>query len=60
VKTSIIAGKIVMRDFRVLTIDEEAVRIEAQTQADLLDRRVAADPLQKELALLRAMDAGQL
>ena len=60
VKTVVVAGKVVMRDRCVLTADEAAIRAEAQEQATLLDRRVAADPLHQEMALLQAMEAGRL
>jgi 5-methylthioadenosine/S-adenosylhomocysteine deaminase len=60
VKTVMVAGKILVRDGVVLTADEDAVRAEAQAQAEAVARRVAADPVSKELALLEAMGAGQL
>ena len=60
VKTSIIAGQIVMRDRRVLTVDESAVVAEAQRQAEAVAQRVAADPLHSQLALLAAMNGGNL
>jgi 5-methylthioadenosine/S-adenosylhomocysteine deaminase len=58
VKTIIVAGRTLMRDRRLLTVDEAAIRAEAQAQA--FDRRVAADPRHKELALMQAMAAGKL
>ena len=60
VKTVLVAGRTVMRDYSVLTVDEAAIRAEAQAQAEAFSRRVAADPLHRELELMRAMDAGQL
>ena len=60
VRTSIVAGKVIMRDRRVLTVDEAAIRGEAQVQADAVSRRVAADPLHEGLALVAAMRQGQL
>jgi 5-methylthioadenosine/S-adenosylhomocysteine deaminase len=60
VKTVMVAGKILVRDGVVLTADEDAVRAEAQMQADALARRVAADPVHKGMALLEAMGAGWL
>jgi hypothetical protein len=39
---------------------QAAVRAEAQAQAEEVARRVAADPVHKETALLEAMEAGQL
>jgi hypothetical protein len=44
----------------VLVADEAAVRAEAQMQAEEVARRVAADPVHKEMALLKVMEAGQL
>jgi 5-methylthioadenosine/S-adenosylhomocysteine deaminase len=60
VKTVMVAGRTLMRDRQVLTADEAAVRAEAQEQATALARRVAADPVHKGMALLAAMEAGQL
>lgn len=60
VKTVMVAGKIVVRDSVVTTADENAVRGEAQVQAEALAQRVAADPVHKGMALLDAMEAGWL
>jgi 5-methylthioadenosine/S-adenosylhomocysteine deaminase len=60
VKTVIVAGRVLIRDYQVLTVDEAAVRAEAQMQAAGLARRVAADPLHRDMALMAAMTAGQL
>jgi 5-methylthioadenosine/S-adenosylhomocysteine deaminase len=60
VKTVVVAGKTVMRDRVVLTVDEAAIRAEAQAQAEAFDRRVAADPRHQGLALMEAMAAGRL
>jgi 5-methylthioadenosine/S-adenosylhomocysteine deaminase len=60
VKTVMAAGKVLVRDGRVLTVDESAVRAEAQLQAEALAQRVAADPVHEGMALLAAMEAGQL
>jgi len=60
VTTVIIAGRVVVADGRVLTADEAAIRAEAQAQAEALARRVAADPVHREMALMQAMAAGQL
>ncbi|MBE9525030.1 MAG: amidohydrolase family protein [Chloroflexi bacterium] len=60
VKTVLVAGRVLMRDGQVLTIDETAVRDEAQFQAEAVAQRVADDPLHNNLALLAAMRAGQL
>ncbi len=55
-----VAGRMVMRDRRILTVDEEEVRGEAQRRAQEVARRVAADPEARNLALLRPMAAGYL
>jgi 5-methylthioadenosine/S-adenosylhomocysteine deaminase len=60
VKTVMVAGRVLVRDSRVLTADEAAVRAEAQAQAEAVAQRVAADPVHKGMALLAAMEAGQL
>jgi 5-methylthioadenosine/S-adenosylhomocysteine deaminase len=60
VKTVMVAGRILMRDRQLLTADEDAVRAAAQAQAEAVARRVAADPVHKGMALLSAMEAGQL
>ena len=60
VKTVIVAGKTLVKDYSVLSVDETTIRSEAQVQAEALGRRVAADPLHSEMALLRAMAADRL
>jgi 5-methylthioadenosine/S-adenosylhomocysteine deaminase len=60
VKTVMVAGKILVRDGEVLCIDEASVQAEAQIQAEALARQVAADPVHQGMALLAAMEAGQL
>jgi 5-methylthioadenosine/S-adenosylhomocysteine deaminase len=60
VKTVMVAGKVLVRDGEVLVADEAVVRAEAQVQAEEVARRVAADPVHKEMALLEAMAKSQL
>jgi 5-methylthioadenosine/S-adenosylhomocysteine deaminase len=60
VKTVIVAGRVVVRDYEVLTVDEAAVRAEAQLQAERVAQHVAADPVHQGMALMAAMEAGQL
>jgi 5-methylthioadenosine/S-adenosylhomocysteine deaminase len=60
VKTVMVAGKVLVRDRVVLTADEGAVGAEAQVQAEAVAQRVAADPVHRGMALLEAMEAGQL
>jgi 5-methylthioadenosine/S-adenosylhomocysteine deaminase len=60
VKTVLVAGRVLVRDGQVQTMDEAAVRAEAQLQAEAVAQRVAADPVHKKMALLSAMRAGQL
>jgi hypothetical protein len=44
----------------VLVTDEGVVRAEAQKQVEQVARRVAAAPVHREMALLEAMEKGQL
>jgi len=60
VKTVIVAGKVLVRDGEVLVAEEDAVRAEAQAQAEAVAHRVAADPVHKGMALLETLEAGQL
>jgi 5-methylthioadenosine/S-adenosylhomocysteine deaminase len=60
VQTMVVAGRVVMRNREVLTFSESQVRWEAQQQAELVGKRVAQDPLHRDLHLLSAMQAGQL
>jgi len=60
VKTVVVAGKVLVHNGEVLVADEAAVREEAQIRAEEVARRVAADPVHKDMVLLEAMEAGQL
>jgi len=60
VKTVIVAGKVLVQDGQVLTADEATIRAEAQERAEIIARSVAADPLHKGMALMAAMERGQL
>ena len=60
VKLVMVAGKILMRDQKILTADERVVHTEAQVEAEAIVQKVAADPVHKGLALLAVMEAGQL
>jgi len=60
VRDVMVAGRLLVRTGRVLTADETDIRAEAQAQAEALARRVAADPVHREMALMRAMAAAQL
>ena len=64
-KTVMVAGKALVANAdgvraEVLVSDEAAVRAEAQAHAEEVARRVAADSVHREMALLEAMNAGQL
>ena len=56
----LVAGRVLMRDRQVLTIDETAILTKAQSEAEAVAQRVAADPVHKNIALLAAMQAGQM
>ncbi|AUX47816.1 amidohydrolase [Sorangium cellulosum] len=60
VRTVMVAGRLVMRDGRVLTMDERAVLEEAQASAEAIARRVVADPAHEDLALVAATRSGKL
>jgi 5-methylthioadenosine/S-adenosylhomocysteine deaminase len=60
VTTVMVGGRILLRDGQVMTVDEAAIRADAQAQATALARRVVEDPLHREMALMEAMDAGLL
>ncbi len=60
VKSVMVAGRILVDEGRILTIDEEMVRVEVQRQADELAQRVAADPVHRQMALMTAMQQGNL
>ena len=65
VKMVMVAGRVLVRDGQVLATadggrDAGTIRAEAQAQAAEVARRVAADPVHKGMALLAAMEAGQL
>ena len=55
-----VAGRVPVRGGRALTVDETAVRAEAQAQAEELAQRVVADPVHEGMALLAAMEKGWL
>ena len=60
VRDVMVAGRVLVRDREVLTVDEEAIRVDAQREADAVARRVAADSVHEGLALLKPMASGQL
>ena len=60
VKLTMVAGEKLEKDGEVLTVEETAVRAEAQQQATALAERVAADPVHKSMALLEPMSLGYL
>jgi 5-methylthioadenosine/S-adenosylhomocysteine deaminase len=55
-----VAGRVLLRDGRVLTADEAEIRATAQAMAEEVAAAVRRDPVHRELALLDAMDKGQL
>ncbi len=60
VRLVMVAGRILVRDGELVCANEAEVRMEAQVQAMEVARCVAADPLHKGLALVKAMEAGKL
>ena len=60
VKRVIIAGKTIVENGKVLTVDENAIRENAQIEAERVAQRVAADPAHREMVLLDNMAVGQL
>lgn len=57
---TMVAGKFLMRNRELLTLDLPTICADAQAQAEVVSAAVAADPIHKELALMAAMTAGQL
>jgi hypothetical protein len=55
-----VAEKILMRDWVVLTADKAAIRAEAQVQAEAVARHVAADRVIERMALLEAIKMDRL
>lgn len=53
-------GRILVRNGRVLAIDEDAVRAEVQERAREVAAAVKRDPVHRDMALLQAMDEGKL
>lgn len=60
VRLVIVGGRVLMRDGVFLTDGDQAIREQAQLEAQKVARRVAADPLNQELALLKPMAQGYL
>ena len=60
VSTVMVAGRILMRDRDVLTLDEGEIQTEAQRQAEIVSQLVSADPVHKNMSLLTAMKTGRL
>jgi 5-methylthioadenosine/S-adenosylhomocysteine deaminase len=60
IQTVVIAGKLVVHQGKVLTVDEHEIRAEAQHEAKVLGHDVASDPTHKDMDLMPAMDAGLL
>ncbi|MBS3030738.1 MAG: amidohydrolase family protein (plasmid) [Dolichospermum sp. DET50] len=60
VKSVMVAGKLLLEDYQVLTVDESAIIAEAQLQAQQISQCVASDPIHKKMVLMEAMARGQL
>lgn len=60
VRHSLVNGRFLMRDRHILTADEQAIRTDAQQQAEKVAAAVATDPVHRGMKLLEAMDGGML
>ena len=60
VTTVMVAGKVIVEDGVVLTVDEAEIVAEAQKQAEIVAAKVAADPVHTDMALLANMVSGEL
>ena len=57
---NMVDGKFVMRNRKILTVDEQAIREDAQLEGEKVAAKVAADPVHTGMKLLEAMEAGNL
>jgi len=57
---TMVAGQLLMRNRELLTLDLKSICENAQSHAEAVSAAVAADPIHAELALMDAMQAGQL
>ncbi len=60
VRSVMVAGKLLVENYQVLTAGEREIIDEAQAEAQLLAERVKADPAHKKLVLMDAMEQGKL
>jgi 5-methylthioadenosine/S-adenosylhomocysteine deaminase len=60
VKSVMVAGKLLVEDYKVLVVDEHDIVEQAQEQAQIVARNVANDPVHKKMILLQAMQEGKL
>lgn len=60
VTTVMVAGKLLVKDREILTLDTQKIVSTAQQQAQAVARRVANDPVHQGMALLEPMSAGLL
>jgi 5-methylthioadenosine/S-adenosylhomocysteine deaminase len=60
VKSVMVAGKLLVEDDQVLTVNEDAILAEAQAQAQQLEQRVKADSAHQKLVLMEVMAKGKL
>ena len=56
----IVNGSVIMRERKVLTMDEKAILWEAQAAGEQVALKVARDPVHKEMLLLQAMREAKL
>ena len=55
-----VAGRVLVREGYVQTVDEETVRVDAQMAAEQVAASVRRDPVHRDLVLLDAMANGLL
>ncbi len=60
VKWVMVAGRVLVQGGKIRTADEATIRASAQAEATALAQRVASDPVHREMALLEAMQRGDL
>lgn len=60
VRDVMVAGRVLMRNRRLLSIDEGVALVNAQRESEAITRSLTADPIHKGLALMTPMRSGKL